>query len=43
MHYLGIDWATEKHDLCLLAEDGRVLSEFTITSDLKGFQRAVRP
>jgi transposase len=39
MHYLGIDWATEKHDLCLLADDGRVLSEFTITSDLKGFQR----
>ena|SRR5258708_24183784 len=39
MHYLGIDWADDKHDLCLLAEDGRILSEFQITHDLKGFQR----
>jgi transposase len=39
MHYLGIDWAVEKHDLCLLADDGRVLSEFSITSDSKGFQK----
>src|SRR5258707_4319737 len=39
MHYLGIDWATEKHDLCLLADDGRILSEFSITPDLSGFQR----
>jgi transposase len=38
MHYLGIDWAVEKHDLCLLADDGRVLSEFSITTDSKGFQ-----
>jgi transposase len=39
MHYLGIDWASDKHDLCLLAEDGRILSEFSITHDLQGFQR----
>ncbi len=39
MNYLGIDWATEKHDVCLLADDERILSEFTITADLKGFQR----
>ncbi len=26
MHYLGVDWAVEKHDLCLLADDGRVLT-----------------
>jgi transposase len=37
MYYLGIDWATDKHDVCLLAEDGRILSEFEITHDLKGF------
>jgi len=37
MYYLGIDWATDKHDLCLLADDGRILSEFVITHDLKGF------
>ena len=39
MHYLGIDWATEKHDLCLLAEDGRILSEFEIRHDWQGFQK----
>lgn len=37
MHYLGIDWATDKHDLCLLADDGRILSQFVITHDLAGF------
>src|SRR5690606_1629387 len=37
MHYLGIDWATEKHDLCLMADDGRVLSQFVISHDMKGF------
>jgi len=39
MHFLGIDWATEKHDLCLLAHDGRVLSHLEITHDLAGFHR----
>jgi transposase len=38
MYYLGIDWATDKHDVCLLAADGRILSEFAITHDLKGFE-----
>jgi transposase len=37
MHYLGIDWANDKHDLCLLADDGRILSQFVITHDLAGF------
>jgi len=37
MHYLGIDWATDKHDLCLLADDGRILSQFVVTHDLAGF------
>jgi len=37
MHYLGIDWATDKHDLCLLADDGRVLSQFEISHDMAGF------
>jgi transposase len=39
MHYLGIDWADEKHDICLLAGDGRVLSQFIISNDLYGFQK----
>lgn len=38
MHYLGVDWAIEKHDLCLLTEDGRVLSEFSIANNGVGFQ-----
>lgn len=37
MHFLGIDWATDKHDLCLMAQDGRVLSHFEITHDMAGF------
>jgi transposase len=39
MHYVGIDWADQKHDICVLAEDGRVLSEFTITHDWDGFEQ----
>ena len=39
MHYLGIDWADEKHDICLLAADGRVLSQLSIPHDLSGFQK----
>lgn len=38
MHYLGIDWATDKHDVCLLAEDGRIVREFSISHDLVGFE-----
>jgi transposase len=37
MHYLGIDWASDKHDLCLMADDGRLLTEFSITHDMQGF------
>ncbi len=39
MHYLGIDWADEKHDVCLLAADGRVMSRLSIAHDLTGFQK----
>jgi transposase len=39
MHYIGIDWADQKHDVCILAEDGRVLSEFSIDHDWDGFER----
>lgn len=38
MHYLGIDWGAEKHGLCLMAEDGRVLAETTISHSANGFQ-----
>lgn len=39
MHYLGIDWADKKHDLCLLDTDGDILSHFTISHDWSGFQQ----
>jgi transposase len=38
MHYLGIDWATDKHDLCLTDDDGRIISQFQITHDMQGFE-----
>lgn len=37
MVYVGIDWADEKHDICLLSEDGRPLSEFSIEHTGAGF------
>lgn len=39
MHRVGIDWADEKHDVCILAPDGRILSEFEIAHDWQGFQK----
>jgi transposase len=39
MCYVGIDWADQKHDVCIMAEDGQVLSEFEIDHNLKGFER----
>lgn len=39
MHYLGIDWANEKHDLCLLDDAGKIVQQLTISQDLSGFQQ----
>ncbi|MBK8027754.1 MAG: IS110 family transposase [Chloroflexi bacterium] len=39
MYYLGIDWATEKHDLCLLDESGTILRQLTISQTDAGFER----
>lgn len=39
MHYIGIDWADEKHDVCILTEGGRVLSEFAISHNWDGFEQ----
>lgn len=38
MHYLGIDWATDKHDLCLLNAEGQILSQFEIPHSMNGFK-----
>jgi len=38
MHYVGIDWAIEKHDICVQADDGQVISQTVVTHDWDGFQ-----
>lgn len=38
MHYVGIDWAMEKHDICVQADDGQVISQTVVTHDWDGFQ-----
>src|SRR5579871_2457139 len=30
MYSVGIDWADQKHNVCILAPDRRILSEFTV-------------
>lgn len=39
MHYVGIDWADQKHDICVQAADGRVLTEFKIKHNWRGFEQ----
>ena len=38
MYYLGIDWATEKHDLCLLDEAGVIVQQMKIEQSNAGFK-----
>lgn len=38
MYYVGIDWADQKHDVCILADTGQIIQEFQISHTLKGFQ-----
>lgn len=38
MVFAGIDWAEEHHDVCLLAEDGRVLARKRVTEGLEGLR-----
>ncbi|GAB5426349.1 MAG: IS110 family transposase [Crocinitomicaceae bacterium] len=37
--FIGIDWASDKHDICALAPDGRLLGQFIISHDIAGFQQ----
>jgi transposase len=39
MHFVGIDWADQKHDICITGADGRILHEFEIAHNLKGFHK----
>jgi transposase len=37
MYWMGIDWADEKHDICVLDEKGKIVREFDISNDQRGF------
>ena len=39
MYYLGVDWATEKHDLCLVDEAGSVIQNLEIKQTQAGFKQ----
>ena len=38
-HYVGVDWGTEQHTVCVLRGDGRVATRFTVTHSLDGFRQ----
>jgi len=38
MHFVGIDWADQTHDICVLSENGETLSHFKIEHTPQGFQ-----
>lgn len=39
MYFLGIDWAAEKHDLCLLDETGAIVQQMKIEQSNSRFRR----
>lgn len=39
MHFVGIDWADQKHDICITDAAGHILHEFEIEHNLKGFHK----
>lgn len=41
-HYCGIDWAKDKHDVCVLDPAGRVRDRFTFAHTFEGLAEAIR-
>ncbi|MBZ0310755.1 MAG: IS110 family transposase [Anaerolineae bacterium] len=39
MLHVGLDWGMQTHHVCLMAEEGQVLSEFSFSDDLAGFEQ----
>jgi transposase len=39
--YVGIDWATTEHAICIVDAAGRVIDRFTIAHSAEGFERLV--
>jgi transposase len=42
MLFVGIDWSSEKHDICICSQEGARLSQFTIKNDYQGYHRLVQ-
>ena len=40
--FVGIDWASEEHAVCVLDDAGRKVSSFTIEHTADGFEELVR-
>jgi transposase len=38
---VGIDWASEEHAVCVLADDGRAVDRFCIAHSAEGFERLI--
>lgn len=39
--FVGIDWASEQHSVCILDQSGRKLASFTIAHSREGFEHLV--
>ena len=37
MYFIGIDWADEKHDICIIDQKGTAIQQFEITNNQRGF------
>jgi transposase len=37
MYFIGIDWADEKHDICIMDQKGTAIQQFQITNNQRGF------
>lgn len=42
LFYVGIDWATESHAVCVLDASGKVKSQFTVAHTAEGFTELLR-
>lgn len=40
--YVGVDWASEEHAVCVLGGDGRKRSSFTVAHSRDGFEKLVK-
>ena len=37
--FIGIDWADQKHDICITDVNGKTIKEFQITHNVEGFAK----